>query len=421
MLYNCSILRRGGVNTVKARYCNNKSSTEQKGRKEKVTKQRWLASSLCFSRPIIQTQLTDLDLPMEDIKGSTIWPMLIFEDKMNFMQVNKCTHLFFNKTIQIDRLLHHVFYGQPKNVKAMIKRDPQLLLQTGSVTCKHTGETLRGTPLRIALRVKDLEMIALFQKHMDLEEIEAQQKAQFPEGYRSYQEEEKTNIREGYAILEETFEAIFHGEIKAYKLREDKSTEGSDKLSMDKKTESALNHLRDYLKPKGVIETGMDIRDALLAKALELYEANYDRFSIPSQKLTLKSPKNQLAWRLVGIIQLHVKINNIQAMCGGPHDAIQKMKAGKPQARALTFEIWDGYDWGVKSNFLDMVSDPSSGLGVDYACYARWACGERAQHGLGSALGVTKSFSVLITIKNTELAKLILNPARPEAGKCLVM
>jgi len=325
--------------------------------------------------------------------SSILSPLLTFEDKINVMETyNKSVHLFFSTTFYIEKLLHHVYYGEPKNAKAMIEKNPRLLLQTGRVTCKHTGDTLRGTPLRIALRVKDLEMIVLFLSHMDSKNIAIQMKAQFPQGYEDYKKAEAKKIQEGYKKLETAFKAIESAEVEVIAINPDLDILT---ISIDKKTESVLNDLRGYLKPKGIIETGEDITDMLVAKAFELYHSNFYPFSTQPDSLHL-SPKNVLAWRLVGIVQRHLMFHDIQAMSEGPDTTSKKKNTGKPQGRTLIFG-----QCFVQDHFLSMVSDSVSGLGVDYAISgghkgSKWKCG--LQHG-------GKSFINLSEAKNLNLKR----------------
>lgn len=259
---------------------------------------------------------------------------------------NKCSHQFFREISLIEKLLHHIAYGEFKGVEDMVNKYPQLLSQTGQVVVKHTGLMLNMTPLRAAIYLKDDEIVALLEKHMDAKEIEKQKKAQFPEGYEAYKKAELERINAGFKLLENAFEAI--------------ADALNDNRFIYEKTEFALNHLRNYLMPKGIIETGEDINDLLFQEACKLYRVG--RFGTEVQDV--------VAWsQIIGICEFYSPLNTIQALNDGLDETNRKKEAAEPQGRKLIFKIWHGGDNWVETDFQAMVNRPGAGLGFDYGLY----------------------------------------------------
>ena len=271
------------------------------------TKQQPLLATHRFNNKISSTPF---DILPQDIIDYVISPMMPLEDKNHLMQVSQKTHHFFSKTFgeaYVVKLLHHVLYGEPTKVEAMIKNNPLLLLHKGTVTLEHTQQTFKGTALQIARYNKDEEMVAILQHYMEIDEIERQEKEQFPEGYAAYKIKEAESVKVGFKLLKKIFDIISESKVE---------TDNQGNLIIDQQGQSALNCLRGYLKPKGVINMGEDKTDVLLKKAYELYTENYRRSCMPAIRLTYDSPKNMLAFQLIlGIIQRYLPLNFIQDFC----------------------------------------------------------------------------------------------------------
>lgn len=340
-------------------------NVKPKEEKKKEVKQEPLLPTHDFKKTAVPTPFDKIP---QMINERIMSPLLDLGD-IPLMQTSQNLYSFYQKTAYLKKLLHHVAYGEYKNAKILVEQYPQLLLQKGTIEIQHSGLTFKDkTALQIALYLKDTEMVALFQKNMDLEDIEKQQDAQLPKG-EDYEAKDKEKIKEGCKILEETFKAIFDAEV---------SEDDKENIIPDEKAKSAINRLKDYLKPKSAAETetGQDIGDKLLLKAFQLYDAYFQRFSVPADNLTHNSPKNMLVWRqVVGGIQCYrLSFVDIQTMSDWVSINNEKKERGELQGRTLTFEIWDGQKM-VPSDFLSLVSNSAARLGIDYAIYGKIALG----------------------------------------------
>ena len=239
------------------------------------------------------------------------------------------------KKATILTLLTHVVQGEEAEAKAMIKKEPTLLLNRGQVE-DYSGRTIEGTAFQLALGAEDVEMLEMMVPYLDEDEKHRQYEAQFPpEKEKAEQQCQKRDL----AALQTVFKAI-----------------GAS--NNDKDAEKALVEFRNYLKPGGVIKTGKHFNAQLLLKAFELYDQHYEAFGN-----TWKSRKNQTAWRkVVGYIQRFLPACYAQAFCQGIYYIV---KNREKLHRSLEFR----YDKGIL--FYPLDSDSSSRLGFDHACHGR--------------------------------------------------
>ena len=250
-----------------------------------------------------QTSFVDLPKDMVRLVGCFI---PADTDKDKYARLCKQANNFFQSDLDkraVEKLLHHVAYGEKDQAEKMLKSNPKLLLGISTIT-DEAGRTIYGTAYQIALGAKDVspfpkveemaEMLEcyLLQLPNGEKEREKQYNEQFPEGFEK--QEEARRMSDSFE-LNKVFAAI----------KKDKTTG----LAEAKK---AVAEFQNYLENqiKGVITTGYHFNEALFEEALKLYDKHFDDFG------GFDSDKNTLAAiKLIGFIERFFPANLAQAMC----------------------------------------------------------------------------------------------------------
>jgi len=292
---------------------------------------------------------SDQNTVPESIRGLTLDYLddIVGETKESpFAPTSSNKFVFFNQTdLPVTSFLNHVVHGDYEEVKAMLDKNPSLVLYKGQIT-DYSGRTFEGTGLKIALWAEDVsreghpnegmaDMIrGYFIKALGNDENKADEeirkqcmeqfpKDEFPEYYESDEKKREEIIKQKEAAdpdieaLETVAKAIASADAKEIKatLTDKKDEYNNDKyeLKVTGKCAKALEVFRDYLKPQGVIKKGK-YKAQLLIKALEKYVGEqYDLFGGH-----WNDPKNLLFWcQVIGYIQRYLPANLAQALCQG--------------------------------------------------------------------------------------------------------
>ena len=314
---------------------------------------------------------------MEDVLASLL-------DTPSLSTLSSVSHQssFFAKPLlqkrKIEKLLQHVAYGQQKAAEAMLKEDPNLLLEKAIVEDYSFGKDeknlrkIEGTAFQIALGAEDFDMCEMMLRYFDQlpygKTLKLQQiSEQFSENNGDKTEEERC-FRD--------FEAL------------DKVVKAIAEAKENDDCEAALDQFRAHLEPRGVIKKGKHFNTQLLLRALELYDEKYAAFGNRCD-----SPKNILFWRkIIGYIQRFLPAHYAQAFSQGLFSIIKK---GEKLNRSLIFR----YD---NACFFPLNSNPQSRLGYDFA--ASPTCGR--EHLRGGGLGGARRFAKLLSSNSKKACKI---------------
>ena len=261
-----------------------------------------------------QTSFVDLPKDMVRLVGCFI---PADTDKDKYARLCKQANNFFQSDLDkraVEKLLHHVAYGEKDQAEKMLKSNPKLLLGISTIT-DEAGRTIYGTAYQIALGAKDVspfpgkveEMAEMLERYLlqlpnGEKEREKQYNEQFPEGFEK--QEEARRMSDSLA-LNKVFAAIKNA----------KTIEAA---------EEAVKEFQLYLtnQTKGVITTGYHFNEALFEEALTLYERHHDAFG------GFNSPKNRLAaLKLIGFIESLFPASLAQAACDGFGKVVDEKKA----------------------------------------------------------------------------------------------
>lgn len=242
----------------------------------------------------------------------------------------------------LSRLLQYVAYGEQTEAEKILKLNPALLLEKGTVV-DYSGRTIQGTALQIALGAEDVGyqkdeecMVEMIQRYFDKlpdgkQALATQITEQFPEGW---EEKENERAKNDSDALNKVIQAI------------------ADSNDNDN-CEAALQAFRDYLAPKDIIKTGKHFNAQLLMEASKLYDDNYSQFG------GYDSHKNNICWRkVIGTIQRFLPACYAQAFCQGIYGIVED---GEILRRRLKFRF------GKNPFFFPLDSESAFRLGVDYA------------------------------------------------------
>lgn len=297
--------------------------------------------------------------------------------------------VFFNQTdLPVTAFLNHVVHGDLVEAKAMLDKNPSLVLYKGQVT-DYSGRTIEGTGYEIALGAEDVSrkehpkegMADMIRKYFIKalnhdeksanEEIEKQFNEQFPteefpEYYEPNEEKQAEIIKRKIAAdpdiqeLETLAKAILHADEKEIKAtptdKQDQYGYDEYELKVTGECAKALQAFRDYLNPQAVIKKGKHFNTQLLVKALEKYAGEqHDLFGG-----LWNNPKNLLFWRqVIGYIERYLPANLAQAFCQGLWNVTD---GGQSLKRNLKLDD--------KSFFFPPDLSSSSGLGFDHSVYS---------------------------------------------------
>jgi L-rhamnose mutarotase len=321
---------------------------------------------------------------------------------------------------RVTELCQYVVYGKYDEVKAILEKNPQLLLYRARVKDysfyqdekgKRTYREMEGTAYQLALAAEDISreqwpdegmadmMLAYFERacgdnEKATAEIRKQQRQQFPAGYEKLESDKKSKDS---IALKEVVDAIKNAKVEFIN---GSDSESNGEVSVDAKGEAALNKFRQYLMPTGVITSGKLFNIDLLIEAFELYEQKFEEFGGSPH-----SPRNVLFWRkIIGYIERHLPTSHIQVLCHLLYD-------DKPLIRELVFGL-------MGPVFLPLDSDPHLRLGYDYAI--GWH--EQGQMGLLDEVQRRRQYlSEFMRGKHTSVAQLRKHPDNEEWHSCLVM
>ena len=226
----------------------------------------------------------------------------------------------------IKQFLTHIVRGEEAEAKAMLERDPCLVLEVATVT-DYSGRKIRGTALQLALGADDDAMIEMllpyFKKLPNGEkEWEKQWNEQFPESS-SKQEEVPYDFNP-------LVEAI--------------NSKNQEKINQ------ALTHLRAYLKPKGVIKSGKHFDVHMLINAYEVHNKHYDNWD---------GNQRRISWsQMIGYIQRYLPACYAQAYCQGLYGV---SVLNQPLKRSMKLE---------NTVFFPLDTEPTFRLGSDFGVYS---------------------------------------------------
>ena len=241
-------------------------------------------------------------------------------DKGKYARLCEQANNFFQRDLDeraVEKLLHHVAYGEKDQAEKMIKSNPKLLLARGTVT-DEAGRTIYGTAYQIALGAKDVspfpenkieEMAEMLERYLlqlpnGEEEREKQYNEQFPEGF---EKQEEARRKSDSFELNKVFSAI----------KNDKTT---NQAEANKAVAEFQNYLENQI--KGVITMGYHFNEALFEEALKLYDEHYEKFG------GFDSPKNRLAAiQVIGGIQKKFTACLAGAACDGFGKVVDEKKA----------------------------------------------------------------------------------------------
>jgi hypothetical protein len=337
---------------------------------------------------------------------------------------------FFNQTdLPVTVLLRHVVRAELSEAKAVLERNPALVLYKGQVT-DYSGRTIEGTAYQIALGAEDVstgkdqkgndkndgmaKMIRSYFKrayHNDekaaAEEISKQLKAQFPE--KEFPEYYEVDDKKREAIikaknandpdiraLEVVTQAIINADVNEIKRipKGTKNRDGKDEYTLEVTGEcaKALQVFRNYLMPRGVIKKGKHFNAQLLIKASEKYAS--DQY----KDYPCDSPKNLLFWhQVIGYIQRYLPACAAMA-------CLQSFYTVTDDGQSLKRDCKLAGNLG----FFPLDLAAQSGLGFDHAYYSYYGIGGRLQTTMESA--VAGGFSRFMSDKHSSLVKEFMQP-----------
>ncbi len=303
------------------------------------------------------------------IKGHGAAPLV--STLFNSIKTQKLAHL--------KELLTAIVNGQPDTVKAMLEKDPSLLLEkldeNDYVTALSGQRCNNVTAYRTALAVEDTEMAAMIKKKLiDIAGKKAahtQFHQQFPDKWIDKEKEKWTPV---VKMLDTLTDVIRHAN-----LADITSSDNPEyKLTVREGSEvaKALAQLRSLLDARllEIVTTGRHFNPKLLLKAFQMYNDLYmDAFGYG-----VSDPRSILFWQqVIGAIQRAFPVNYVQAFCHyNLYETIENLQNNHPQNRSLIMGLYVNDAPRRFFNFYPLVV---SRLGFDYAIYdAGRACGATA-------------------------------------------
>lgn len=258
----------------------------------------------------------------------------------------------------LNTLLKYVAYGQPEQVKALLDKHPELLLEKGNVV-DPAGNTILGvSAYECALGAGDHEMVAIIREYFDKFEggIEAR-----IEQEKHYQDAIDNMLKQPAFDFSELMQIIL--DAPKEDITEELKNENDFKANYDgkihpqyKKTlRQALEEFRQYFSPKEIKNGEMHFNYANLQKAFDLYNEKFDALGKASNG---NWDKRDLFWRqVIGYIQRGLPACDRQAFAGGLYRLVEEQK---PLKRRFKFKYND-IDFPITSGDLSR-----SGLGYEY-------------------------------------------------------
>ena len=255
-----------------------------------------------------------------------------------------------NADIEIAALLHHIAYGNLAEAKAMLDKNPRLVLQSAHTETPSGLKVLHTTPLECALGAGDPEMAEMIESYFDAKEIKGGAKIRDEQlaRYRQHVEDmlnSEKNPPYDFTLLIDTLMAATPEDVTAA-------------LNLDFNHESVLRDVLAQFRidfTPGTITSGLHFNYLHLLRAFEVYEQHYDALKQTSgdnyDKLRLFSRQ------VIGFIQRSLPAIDRMVFAQGLYDVVEnKAKI----VRSFKFK-YDNADFPVT------VGDSScSGLGYEY-------------------------------------------------------
>ncbi len=256
----------------------------------------------------------------------------------------------------------------------------------------YSGHRIKGTALQIALGAEDVSR----ETHPDegMAEMIMGELRQLPEGETHIRKQKDAQLPEGWEAEEEKRHAK-----DIIELRKVRNAITASTSVNDAKLTAAIKEFKEYLEPKGIIESGKHWNARLLQSALQMgddeyyYDARKDDFFYD---------------QVIGSINTHAPTNYAMAQAQG---LAYLLRDGSPEKfnRSLEYRRQRGH------HYYPLSSVPGLRLGVDSwvdCSYSGWLHGGEGWGGCRR-----HDFGKLMSSKNISIAKLIQHP--DNQSKCV--
>jgi hypothetical protein len=254
-------------------------------------------------------------------------------------QISRPVSLFFRQNLWdtgLMQLLQHIAYGNIYKAESIIKHNPNLLLLSGPIVKDYSGNEIQQTAWQMAIAASDVsahfesdvsehfangsywrdtkrnqmkEMIERYFKLLPDAKIHMWRQIQdlFPEGFDTYLDKKTTA---DLAAVTEMFDAI-------------RNARALDKEGIILECQAALAKFKSYLKPNGVIKTGLHFDTLILVQAFELFKDNLLLFANNMDPST--SPKNVYARdKVIGLIQRNLTACDAMILCQESYSLVEE-------------------------------------------------------------------------------------------------
>jgi len=239
-----------------------------------------------------------------------------------------------NPTSPIETLVQHVAYGEQEEAERLLQSDPTLLTQIAAVTMiGHSGRTVSGTPLQIALHEWDDDMWKMMEPYFN----------QIPNG----QAEKERQIQPRYPHAAFNFSAI----IAAI----DAASEIDLEAALNKEQNNtaicrALNTFRQSFTERSMQDSPFSPQHLVTAFGAYHIKKKYDHWTWNRQ---------DLFWcQVIGFAERFVPACYAQAFSQGLPEIVDK-------GQTLTRDLQSSYY--PRRSFFPLASSSFSGLGFDFA------------------------------------------------------
>ncbi len=273
------------------------------------------------------------------------------------------------KIARLKELLTAIVNGKPDKVKAMLEKDPSLLLEKldeNDYVTALTGQRCNHvTAYRTALAVEDTQMAVMIKNKLievaGKDAANTQYREQFPDGWEIDEAKRWESLIMMLEILKNVIRDAKPGDILSSGGLMCKLTvrEGSD-------VAFALALFRSELDDRlfEIVTTGRHFNPHLLLKASEIWNDVYHNAS-------WGDPRCLLFWQqVIGTIQRALPVNYIQALCGGLDSIEKDLRNNIPQNRSMHV-----YLYYPRGRLVWVYPLSKSSLGFDYAIYCGMECG----------------------------------------------
>jgi hypothetical protein len=293
----------------------------------------------------------------------------------------------FQPMVSIKKLLQHIAYGEQEAAEKMIDADPRLLMMSDTVVDYSHPTIIDVTPAQLAFGGDDEVMCAMLKEKLCVYSATMHQHREW--GEIIFSNQIRAKFPDDDAKAEQQAAAEFD-ELMAQLLAaiNDPLANLNEELN-HAQNESPLRNLLNKFRAKfapGEIRMGKHFNVQLLLKALEIYDANYERFGVS---------KFQLFWsQVVGYLERLLPVSYVQAGCQG----LNKVIKGEPLKRELALFF-------PNTSYYPLDADHKNRLGFNHGVYF-CQMGRRANGGwIGNEW--IRLLGKLISTKNLKLAELV--------------